>query len=89
MIPMQGKDNKTLLELKGTVPANMISTVELMAINKKKGIFGFKGGPLLLDVTIVLPHSYTFCPPLLHIVDVPARSYIFAPQVGLPSGVLK
>ncbi|ELR20128.1 PH domain containing protein [Acanthamoeba castellanii str. Neff] len=49
----KGKENK--FSLKGSVPATMIATVELMAINKKKGIFGFK-------------------------VDVPTRTYIFAPQ---------
>jgi hypothetical protein len=49
----KGKENK--YSLKGSVPASMIATVEIMAINKKKGIYGFK-------------------------VDVPTRTYIFAPQ---------
>lgn len=49
---VKGKEKKTM---KGSVPANMITTVVLVAINKKKGVFGFK-------------------------VDVPTRTYIFAPQ---------
>jgi hypothetical protein len=44
----QGKENK--YSLKGSVPASMIATVEIMAINKKKGIYGFKG-----ELALVLP----------------------------------
>jgi hypothetical protein len=71
----QGKENK--FSLKGSVPTTMIATVELMAINKKKGIFGFKGElPLLLACLTFLCSPL----PLLCAVDVPTRTYIFAPQ---------